>query len=116
LIQSQKLDVEQCSGGVCKTDLSANGPATVRGDEAAAVSATVTGMAAQLICAECGSESPPDAAGWRAYLDDDGQAVTFCRTAPSERLEGDVGVRLAGIALKPFTSALCTRRWPAVKE
>jgi hypothetical protein len=20
----------------------------------------------------------PDAAGWRAYLDDDGQAVTFC--------------------------------------
>jgi hypothetical protein len=26
---------------------------------------------APLICAECGLESPPDAAGWRAYLDDD---------------------------------------------
>jgi hypothetical protein len=31
-----------------------------------------------LVCAECGRESEPDAAGWRAYLDDDGQAVTFC--------------------------------------
>jgi hypothetical protein len=25
-----------------------------------------------------GRESEPDAADWRAYLDDDGQAVTFC--------------------------------------
>lgn len=33
---------------------------------------------AQPVCAECGVESPPDAAGWRAYLDDDDQAVTFC--------------------------------------
>jgi hypothetical protein len=31
-----------------------------------------------LICAECGVESPPDAAGWRGYLDDDGAAVMFC--------------------------------------
>jgi hypothetical protein len=31
-----------------------------------------------LVCAECGAQSPPDAAGWRAYLDVDGQAVTFC--------------------------------------
>ena len=31
-----------------------------------------------LICAECGLESPPDAAGWRAYLDDDGAALMFC--------------------------------------
>lgn len=31
-----------------------------------------------LRCAECGRESDPDAAGWRAYLDDDDQAVTFC--------------------------------------
>jgi hypothetical protein len=31
-----------------------------------------------LVCAECGAFSPPDAAGWKAYLDDDGQAVTFC--------------------------------------
>jgi hypothetical protein len=27
---------------------------------------------APLVCAECGLESPPDAASWRAYLDDDG--------------------------------------------
>jgi hypothetical protein len=31
-----------------------------------------------LVCAECGATSSPDAAGWRAYLDDDGQAVMFC--------------------------------------
>jgi hypothetical protein len=30
----------------------------------------------RLVCAECGRESPPDAAGWHAYLDDDGH-VTF---------------------------------------
>jgi hypothetical protein len=33
---------------------------------------------APLVCAECGLESPPDAAGWRGYLDDDGAAVMFC--------------------------------------
>jgi hypothetical protein len=33
---------------------------------------------ALLVCAECGTESPPDAASWRAYLDDDGAAVMFC--------------------------------------
>jgi hypothetical protein len=33
---------------------------------------------ARLVCAECGATSESDAAGWRAYLDDDGQAVTFC--------------------------------------
>jgi hypothetical protein len=31
----------------------------------------------QLVCAECGAVSD-EARGWRAYLDDDGQAVTFC--------------------------------------
>lgn len=31
-----------------------------------------------LVCAECGAESTPGAAGWHAYLDDDDQAVTFC--------------------------------------
>jgi hypothetical protein len=31
-----------------------------------------------LVCAECGRESPPDARGWAAYLDDDDAAVTFC--------------------------------------
>lgn len=33
------------------------------------------GEGASLVCAECGLESSPDAAGWRDYLDDDGQAV-----------------------------------------
>jgi hypothetical protein len=33
---------------------------------------------ASLVCAECGAVSPHDAAGWRAYLDNDGQAVSFC--------------------------------------
>ena len=32
----------------------------------------------RLECAECGRESSSDAAGWRAYLDDDGRAVMFC--------------------------------------
>jgi hypothetical protein len=32
----------------------------------------------RLVCAERGAESPPTAARWRAYLDDDGQVVTFC--------------------------------------
>jgi hypothetical protein len=31
-----------------------------------------------LICAECGAESTADAAGWRGYLTDDDEAVTFC--------------------------------------
>ena len=32
----------------------------------------------ELVCAECGAVSEGEAAGWRAYLDDDDQAVTFC--------------------------------------
>jgi hypothetical protein len=32
---------------------------------------------APLVCTECGLESPPDAEGWRGYLDDDGAAVMF---------------------------------------
>jgi hypothetical protein len=31
-----------------------------------------------LICAECGATSPPGAEGWRGYLTDDGETVTFC--------------------------------------
>jgi hypothetical protein len=31
-----------------------------------------------LVCAECGAVSEPEARDWRAYLDEDGQAVTFC--------------------------------------
>ena len=31
-----------------------------------------------LICAECGAESPPDSAGWRAYLDADDTVAVFC--------------------------------------
>ena len=33
----------------------------------------------QLVCAECGAASPPGAEGWTAWLDDDGDAQTFCR-------------------------------------
>jgi hypothetical protein len=32
----------------------------------------------QLICAECCAESPPDATGWRAYLDVYAEVVLFC--------------------------------------
>lgn len=31
-----------------------------------------------LVCAECGTISEDDAKGWRAYLDVDDEAVTFC--------------------------------------
>ncbi len=31
-----------------------------------------------LICANCGAVSDELAEGWRAYLDDEGQAATFC--------------------------------------
>jgi hypothetical protein len=41
-----------------------------------------------LVCAECGAESPPDAAGWRAYLNDDGEAVTFCQECAAREFDG----------------------------
>src|SRR5262245_26595904 len=41
-----------------------------------------------LECAECGRLSEPGASGWRAYLDDDGQAVMFCPEC-AEREFGD---------------------------
>jgi hypothetical protein len=41
-----------------------------------------------LVCAECGAVSPPDATSWRAYLDIDGEAVTFCPEC-AEREFGD---------------------------
>jgi hypothetical protein len=31
-----------------------------------------------LICEECAAESPPDATGWRVYLNVHGEAVMFC--------------------------------------
>ena len=40
-----------------------------------------------LTCAECGRESEPDAAGWRAYLDGDGQAVAFCPDCAKREFE-----------------------------
>jgi hypothetical protein len=40
--------------------------------------------------AECGVESPPDAADWRAYLDDDGVAVTFCPECATLRVRRGV--------------------------
>jgi hypothetical protein len=37
-------------------------------------------------------ESPPDAAGWKAYLDDDGEAVPFCPGCASREFdEGRLG-------------------------
>jgi hypothetical protein len=41
-----------------------------------------------LVCAECGRENPSDAAGWRAYLDDDGKAVTFCPECAAREFSG----------------------------
>jgi hypothetical protein len=31
-----------------------------------------------LTCEECAAESPPDATGWRAYVNVHGEVVTFC--------------------------------------
>lgn len=41
-----------------------------------------------LTCANCGAVSDEFAEGWRAYLDDEGQAVTFCPEC-AEREFGD---------------------------
>ena len=41
-----------------------------------------------LTCANCGTVADDEAKGWRAYLDDDGQAVTFCPDC-DEREFGD---------------------------
>ena len=41
-----------------------------------------------LVCAECGAVSSPDAEGWKAYLDDDGNARMFCEEC-AEREFGD---------------------------
>jgi hypothetical protein len=40
-------------------------------------SSDATRSGGPLVCAECGVTSPPDAPGWKAYLDDESQAVTF---------------------------------------
>jgi hypothetical protein len=42
-----------------------------------------------LACAECGSESEPDAAGWRAYLDDDGRRGLLMQRKESGRVYVD---------------------------
>lgn len=47
-----------------------------------------------LVCAA--EESPPDAAGWRAYLADDGAAVTFCPKCAGREFGGDAGSRKSG--------------------
>jgi hypothetical protein len=44
---------------------------------------------APLVCAECGPESPPDAKGWRAYLDDDGAAAMFCPECAAREFDAD---------------------------
>jgi hypothetical protein len=40
-----------------------------------------------LLCAECGVGSSPDAADWKAYLDADGQVVTFCPECAEPELD-----------------------------
>jgi hypothetical protein len=42
-----------------------------------------------LVCAECGSVSPPDAKWWRAYLDDDEAAVIFCPACARREFDPD---------------------------
>jgi hypothetical protein len=44
---------------------------------------------AGLVCAECGAVSPPNAAGWCAYLDDDGAAVMFCPDCATREFDAD---------------------------
>jgi hypothetical protein len=41
-----------------------------------------------LVCVECGLESPPDAAGWRANLDD-GAAMMFCPECAAREFDAD---------------------------
>ena len=54
-----------------------------------------------LVCAECGAVSDPDAAGWRAYLDVDGEAVVFCPEC-AERVRLDRGsVSCGSVLLHP---------------
>jgi hypothetical protein len=62
-----------------------------------------------LVCAECGRDSEPDAAGWRAYLDDDDQAVTFC----PECAEAEVRV---GGGARPGTRLTASFGFPAAKS
>jgi hypothetical protein len=45
---------------------------------------------APLVCAERGRESPPDAADWKAYLDDDGVAVMFCPECSQREFGGSL--------------------------
>jgi hypothetical protein len=55
-----------------------------------------------LVCAECGAVSPPDAAGWRALLeDDDDQAVTFCPECAAREF-GDEAVPVRRSAYVPL--------------
>lgn len=57
---------------------------------AAAVLALVAATVAApgLTCGNCGTVADAEAKGWRAYLDDEGQAVTFCPEC-AEREFGD---------------------------
>lgn len=50
--------------------------------------AAMTSPTPALTCANCGTVADKGAKGWRAYLDDDGQAVTFCPGC-AEREFGD---------------------------
>jgi hypothetical protein len=42
-----------------------------------------------LNCAECGVESPTEAAGWRGYPADDNEILFFCQTCSEREFEAD---------------------------
>jgi hypothetical protein len=43
----------------------------------------------RLICTECGAEAPPDASGWRVYLDDEDKPVTYCPACAAGEFGGE---------------------------
>jgi len=42
-----------------------------------------------LICGNCATVANDEAKGWRAYLDDEGQAVTFCPKCAEQEFGDD---------------------------
>src|SRR4051794_21548906 len=42
-----------------------------------------------LVCVECGRRSASDAKGWRAYLNDEHEAVTFCPSCAEREFSED---------------------------
>jgi hypothetical protein len=42
-----------------------------------------------LICAECGAESEAGTVGWRAYLGDEDEVLTFCPECAAREFDQD---------------------------